>query len=90
MGPVAPTEAAILAKLQAGGRLLFVFLRVVVPTLALRARHRDHHALLFFRHYPVSQDVGASAEHERNGRRGPFGKNDSTGQTGCKLKPVRS
>jgi hypothetical protein len=65
---VAPAEATILAKLEPVGGFLFVLLRVVVSTLALGACHRDHHALLFLRHYPVSQDAGASAEHERNGR----------------------
>jgi hypothetical protein len=71
---VAPAKAAILAELQTVGRFLLILLRVVVPTLALRAGHRDHHALFFLRHYPVSQDVGASAEHERNGRAVRSGK----------------
>jgi hypothetical protein len=71
---VAPAEAAILAQLQAVGGFLLVLLRVVVATLALRAGHRDHHASFFLRHYPVSQDVDASAEHERNGRAVRSGK----------------
>ncbi len=69
-----PAEAAVFAQLETGSGLLFVLLRVVIPTLALRAGHRDHHALFFLRHYPVSQDVGASAEHERNGRAVRSGK----------------
>jgi hypothetical protein len=71
---VAPAEAAVLAKLEPGGGFLLVLLRVVIATLALRAGHRNHHASFFLRHYPVSQDVGASAEHERNGRAVRSGK----------------
>jgi hypothetical protein len=65
---MAAAEPAVFAEFEPIGGLLLVLLRVVVATLALRAGHRDHHALFFLRHFPVSQVVDASAEHERNGR----------------------
>ncbi len=43
-------EAAIFAELEPVGRLLFIFLGVVVTALALRARHNNHYTILFFRH----------------------------------------
>lgn len=68
VGAMAAAKAAIFAELKPSRGLLFVFLRVIISALAFRTSHRDHHSLLFLRHFPVSQDVGASAEHERNGR----------------------
>jgi hypothetical protein len=68
VGAVAPAETAVFAQFQTVRGFLLVLLRVVIAPLALRASHRNHNALLFLRHYPVSQDVDASAEHERNGR----------------------
>jgi hypothetical protein len=47
---VAAAEAAVFAELEPVGGVLFVFERVVIATLALGARHRDHHAILFFCH----------------------------------------
>ncbi len=83
-----PAKAAIFAELEPGGGFLLVLLRVVVSTLALRARHRDHHALLFLCHYPVSQDVGASAEHERNGRAARSAQMIAQGTSAVNSKPV--
>ena len=50
VGTVTAAEAAILAELKPVGRLLFIFLGVVITALALRARHNHHHTILFFRH----------------------------------------
>jgi hypothetical protein len=52
---MAAAEPAILAQFEALGGLLLVLLRVIVPALALRARHHDHHAILFFSHDPLPQ-----------------------------------
>jgi hypothetical protein len=48
MSSVLPTEPAILAELQALGRLLLVLRRAVVPSLALAAREVDNVAHLIF------------------------------------------
>ena len=90
VGAVAPAEAAVLAQLQALRGFLLVFLRVVISALALGARHRNHHALLFLRHYPVSQDVGASAEHERNGHAVRSAQMIAQGTDRVNSKPVRT
>jgi hypothetical protein len=52
---MATAEAAILAQLHTVGGLLLVFLRVVIAAFALRARHHDHHAILFFSHFYSSK-----------------------------------
>jgi hypothetical protein len=57
MGTVAPAPAAILAQLEPIGRLLLIFLRVVVATFALSAGHHDHHAILFFSHLSLPRDM---------------------------------
>jgi hypothetical protein len=57
---VAAAPTAILAQLEPLAGLLPVFERVVVPSLALRASHGDHHAVFFFRHRRVL-GVGAGA-----------------------------
>jgi hypothetical protein len=51
---MAAAEPAVFAEFEPIGGLLLVLLRVVVATLALRAGHRNHHALLFLGHCPVS------------------------------------
>jgi hypothetical protein len=48
---VAAAPTAVFAQLEPVGGVLFVFERVVVTALALRARHGDHHAVLFFCHF---------------------------------------
>jgi hypothetical protein len=50
MGLVTAAEAAVFAELQPVRGLLLIFLRVVVPALALGARQNDHHARFFFCH----------------------------------------
>jgi hypothetical protein len=50
MNPVAAAEATVLLQFEPFGRFLLVFLRVVVPALALGARHHHHHAILFLWH----------------------------------------
>lgn len=52
--PVTAAPAAILASLQPFRRFLLVFLRIVVPALALRARHHDHYARFFLCHQPIT------------------------------------
>ena len=72
MGVVAAAEAAILAELQAIRGLLLVFLRVVVPALAVRARHHDHHAILFLRHLSPKQAAAAGRPTLNKRTGGPF------------------
>jgi hypothetical protein len=51
---MAAAKTAVLAQFEPFRRFLFVLLRVVIPALALRARHYDHHAVLFFCHLQAS------------------------------------
>ena len=51
---MAAAEAAILAQLEPVRRLRFILLRVVIPALALGARHHDHHARFFLCHQPIT------------------------------------
>jgi hypothetical protein len=55
---VAAAKTAVLAQLEPFRRLLFVFKRVVVAALALRARHHNYHTIIFFCHFK-------SLEHQR-------------------------
>lgn len=50
VGVVTAAEAAIFAQLQAIRRLRFIFLRVVIAALAVRARHNNHNPLFFLCH----------------------------------------
>src|SRR5579884_2881335 len=58
MRAVAPAPPAILAQLEPLRRLLLVLERVVIPALALGARHRHHHAGFFFRHGRSRKGLG--------------------------------
>jgi hypothetical protein len=51
---VTAAPATVFAALQAVGRFLFVLLRIVVPALALGARHYDHYARFFLCHQPTT------------------------------------
>jgi len=48
---MAPAETAVFRKFETVGVVLFIFLRVVVAAFALGASHRNHNAVLFFRHF---------------------------------------
>jgi hypothetical protein len=50
MGFVRAAEAAVLAKLEPLGRLLFIFLCVVVAAFALVAGQNYHDTIFFFCH----------------------------------------
>jgi hypothetical protein len=50
MRALAPAPAAIFAELQPFGGLHLIFESVIVAPLALSARQRDHHTVLFFCH----------------------------------------
>jgi hypothetical protein len=50
VGLVTAAKAAVFAQLEPVGGILFVLERVVVPALALGARHRYHHAVFFLCH----------------------------------------
>jgi hypothetical protein len=73
---VTAAKAAVLAQLEPVGGVLFVFERVVVPALALRAGHRYHHAVLFFCHRSIRE--APSAGHKENGAGPVPGSHDTT------------
>jgi hypothetical protein len=50
MRSMAAAEPAVFAEFEPIRRMLLIFLRVVVATLALGACHNDHYAILFFCH----------------------------------------
>jgi hypothetical protein len=57
MGTVAAAEATILLELQPVGRLLLIFLCVVVAALAFAARHHNHDTIFFFCHLSLPRDM---------------------------------
>ncbi len=72
---MAAAKAAVLAKLEPIGRVLFILERVVVPALALGAGHRYHHAVFFLCHRSIRETP--SAGHKENGA-GPVPESHDT------------
>ena len=48
---MAPAKTAVFRKFETVGVVLLILLRVVIAAFALRASHRNHHAVFFFRHF---------------------------------------
>jgi len=57
VGTVTAAETAILAQFQPVGRLLLIFLRVVIAAFTLSARHDNHYAILFFCHLQFTTNM---------------------------------